>query len=124
MLVTVFLAGLLFSVQAVPTHISGHVNHEHIIPPHHVAPVTHARLVTETRNEPAIQEVPASETVSIPVDADDGFEAPVNADASIVSDSVPAAAPAELPAAQEVPSTEVSSPSVDSTSLTTNNFRF
>lgn len=111
MLVTLFLAGLLFSVQAIPTHIPGHMNdHEHIIPSHHVSPVTHARLVAETiesRNEPAmIQEVPASET--IPTNADDGFDAPVNADASILSDSAPAAAPAELPPAQEVPSTEVS----------------
>lgn len=122
MLVTFFLAGLFLSVHAIPAHIPGHVDHEHIIPGHHVAPVTHARLVAETvesRNEPGMsQEIPPSETISIPVDADDGFEAPVNADASIVSESLPAAPPTDLPAAQEVPSTEVSSSPTDPISLT------
>lgn len=117
MLVPFFLVGLLFSVQAIPTHIPGHDHHDHIIPPHHVAPVTHARLVAETRNEPGmIQEVPATETVSIPADSDDGFETPVNADASILSESAPAELPStqEIPSAQEVPSTEVSSTPADS----------
>lgn len=86
MLFTLLLTGFFLSTQALPAHLPGHV-HDHVIPPHHVAPVTHARLVSETVESRNEQLEPSTETVSIAADANDGFDAPVNADASIVSES-------------------------------------